>query len=91
MNYTITADLKRHVPGKQTTEYVRFLNFEGRAMRLDWELGDKAEVEEEFIDELMEKQIQAGLADRVLVESIPVKEHDPARIQEFRDRGFVDR
>lgn len=97
MNYTIVADLKRHAPYKETTEYARFLYYEGRAMRLDWELSDKivtgltGEQLEEHVNSLMELQIQADLADRELVESIPVKEHDPAFIQEWRDVGFVDR
>lgn len=62
--------LSKHQPRKETTEYTVFFDHNGFSYRLDWELADSAEVEEQFIASLMRDQIEADLADEERVREI---------------------
>lgn len=92
--YKIIADLKREMLKKGTTEYVRFFEFEGRGMRLDWELmwfEDENPASLEKLNRLMDMQIQNDLADEEVVASIPMEPVKPENIEFYRQKGFVDR
>lgn len=62
--------LSRHVEKKNSTEYAVFFEHEGMYARLDWELADTADVDPEHISDLMLIQMEADLADDILVAEI---------------------
>lgn len=91
MKYEIIADLYRYVPYKKATEYARFMEIDGRGVRLDFERRDEDEnITGEQLNLLMDELVKCDM-DRGRLEKIPQHPVDPDIVRRWRDKGFIDR
>lgn len=93
--YTILSKQYRHVPMKESTEWVAWLNVEGYLLRLDFEISDQVTIADEDVEKLMRLQIENDLADENWwdeghMSRLFTEEDYQATVAEWKAAGFSE-